>query len=247
MIAMACHPSPCNPESVWRAAIAINNIGWSLLERECYDQAHLTLKDAALAMVALVYDGEPEARQSVEACLRAANQRLAFPHRSLPLAPLEREKFPEPLRLDVDEFIAIDASLEFVAIALHNSAVSYFFQSIAAAHTPDVQLILSSKSVSLLELSYSIISHVGGYAPSTFAHSLRILENLLTVMAGSGRDSRVGGGGVGCRADPRAQAGAISGRRQPKGAWAFALRSRRLIESTMVQGSLRDHFDDSNA
>jgi hypothetical protein len=182
---MTSHPSPCKHQSVWRAAIAINNIGWTLLERACYDQAHQTLTDAALAMVALIYDSERETHLSVEAGLRAANKRLAFPqHSSLisPLMPLERENFPEPIRLDVDEFVEIDASLEFVAIAVHNAAVSNFYKAITDAQTSDAQGTLSSMSVSLLELSYSIIAEVGGYAPTTFTHALRILENLQKVM-----------------------------------------------------------------
>jgi hypothetical protein len=77
---MALH-FPCG-QAVCRAAIAINNIGWTLLERGCYDQAHLTLKDAALSMISLIHDGEEEAQWLVEASLCAADQRLAFPRQS---------------------------------------------------------------------------------------------------------------------------------------------------------------------
>jgi hypothetical protein len=170
-------------QAVCRAAIALNNIGWSLLERECYDQAHLTLKDAALAMISLVHDGEGQAQWMVEASLYAANQRLAFPRRSSPPpAALERETCPEPVRLDVDELVVVDAApLDFVAIAVNNIAVSHFFQATAAAGSPAEQGRLLAKAVSLLRLSYSIISEAGDYAPTTIAHALQILENLSKV------------------------------------------------------------------
>jgi hypothetical protein len=175
---MAGHPS-CD-RTVWRAAIALNNIGWTLLERACYDQAHLTLKDAARAMVALVHDGSrAETRQTIESCLHAASQRLAFPHRSLSqsLPDRELELRPLPLHLDVDE-LGCDPSLESLAIAVHNSAVSYYYVSVSADHAPEAQRSLLATAVSLLRSSYSIISEVCGSAPATFAHALPILENL---------------------------------------------------------------------
>jgi hypothetical protein len=171
-------------QAVCRAAIAINNIGWSLLERGCYDQAHLTLKDAALSMISLVHDGEEPAQWMVEASLYAANQRLAFPRRSsLPPATLERETCPEPVRLDVDDLVVFDdAPLDFVAIAVQNSAISYFFQATVAAESPEEKQGLLDKAKSLLRLSYSIISDNGDYAPTTLGHALHILENLHKVM-----------------------------------------------------------------
>lgn len=210
---MACRP-PSNRAvvCVWRAAIAINNIGWALFERGCHDQAHQTLKEAAHVMVALMNDddaaaGGEETRQAVEAILRDANLRLAFPRPSSPPPPSwsGREEGlllrPEPLRLDVDEWVA-DAPFDFVAIAVHNSAVSYYYQSLSAANDPDAQRRLRSTAVSLLRTSYSIISKACGCAPATLAHALHILENLDKV----GRSSAVVTG---------AAAAALGGRPEP--------------------------------
>jgi hypothetical protein len=181
-LSMASH-SPYD-HAVCRAAIAINNIGWSLLERGCYDQAHVTLKAAARAMISLFHDSEEESQRLAEASLRAANLRLAFPRRSSSsLAPtLERQGCPRSLRLDVDELFVVDVSLDFVAIAVHNSAVSYFFQAITEEDSPDVRGELLAKAVALLRLSYSIISDFGDCAPSTYTYALHILDSLLKVL-----------------------------------------------------------------
>jgi hypothetical protein len=183
---MAC-PHPLCDRTVWRAAIALNNIGWTLLDKECYDQAHQTLKDAAHVMVAIIHGDSSghETRQSVESRLRAANQRLASTYSaacpSWPGPQRGREGCPEPLRVDVDEFVVDTLSPDFVAIAGHNCAVSHFYQSMLVAHAPDAQRHHLAAAVSLLRWSYSIISEVCGSAPATLAHALHILENLRTV------------------------------------------------------------------
>jgi hypothetical protein len=183
---MACLQRLCD-RTVWRAAIALNNIGWTLLDKECYDHAHQTLKDAARVMVALIHGDSSgqETRQYVDSRLRAANQRLASTYRtacpSWPGPQRGREGCPEPLRVDVDEFVVDTLSPDFVAIAGHNCAVSHFYQSILVASAPDAQRHHLAAAVSLLRWSYSIISEACGSAPATFAYALHILENLRTV------------------------------------------------------------------
>jgi hypothetical protein len=167
-----------------RAAIAINNVGCSLLERSCYEQAHQTLKDAAQAMVMLLGDVGDETQRSVASKLLAADQRLAFPCDASPLILQGGGKFPAPLRLDVDA-LDLDDSPDLIvmsAITVHNSAVSCFYQSIDLSHSPDKRRSLQSKAMVLLQSSYTLIKGGGAFTPSTLIHALHILENLSRIL-----------------------------------------------------------------
>lgn len=167
-----------------RAAIAINNVGCSLLERSCYDQAHQTLRDAAQAMVMLLGDDGDETRRLVASKLFAADQRLAFPRDTAPLILQDGGKCPAPLRLDVEE-LGLEESPDLVllsAITVHNSAVSCFYQSIDASHSPDKRKSLQSKAMLLLQSSYSLIKGGSAFTPSSLIHALHILENLHRIL-----------------------------------------------------------------
>jgi hypothetical protein len=167
-----------------RAAIAINNVGCSLLERSCYDQAHQTLKDAAQAMVMLLGDDGDETRRSVASKLCDADQRLAFPCDASPFILQDGGKCPAPLRLDV-EALDLDESPDLIvmsAITVHNSAVSCFYQSIDLSHSPEKRRSLQSKAMVLLQSSYTLIQGGSAFTPSTLIHALHILENLSRIM-----------------------------------------------------------------
>jgi hypothetical protein len=79
-----------DPNSNYKEPIALNNIGVDLLERRCYEQARITLKDAALAMKisfrkpssesslgVKVEDSSSMHENALEAMLKRANQRTA--------------------------------------------------------------------------------------------------------------------------------------------------------------------------
>jgi hypothetical protein len=76
-------------DSNYKGPIALNNIGVDLLERRCYQQAQITLKDAALAMKLIFRKPSSESSvggkaedssmlaEALEAMLQRANQRKA--------------------------------------------------------------------------------------------------------------------------------------------------------------------------
>ena len=141
--------SSCN-QSSYRSAIALNNIGVSLLELRCYQQASETFKDA----VSLIKAFTPQNDHSLQQTLHSARQRLAKPQ------PIRREVVevdvvantvsPKALssllgasRCDsgssrafairIEDF-GYTTTSEFIAsIILHNFGVIYYCLSKAAA------------------------------------------------------------------------------------------------------------------
>jgi hypothetical protein len=184
----------CRREAL-RAAVAINNIGCTLLERGRFAHAHQTLQDAARATVLLLGDEDTdESRASVALKLAAADQRLALPCRACP-SPLTsqvgKDKSPALLRIpfdDANDHHNIPDLVAMSAIAVHNSALSCYYLStttpaVEADVPPDKRRRLLAKAKVLLKSSYCLIAD----CPSSGSHAtlscaLHILENLHLVV-----------------------------------------------------------------
>jgi hypothetical protein len=184
----------CRREAL-RAAVAINNIGCTLLERGCFAQAHQTLQDAARATVVLLGDEDTtESRASVALKLAAADQRLALPccAPSSPFASLRgKDKAPAPLRIPFDDANDDPDFPDLVvmsAIAVHNSALSCYYLStttpaVEADFSPDKRRRLLIKAKVLLKSSYClIVDRPSSGSHATLSCALHILENLHLVV-----------------------------------------------------------------
>jgi hypothetical protein len=191
---LACH------RQALRAAIAINNIGCTLLENGCYGQAHQTLRDAARAAVVLLgSDGggssaAAEARASVAATLAAADQRLAVPVRSSPQACQDAGgKAPAPLRIAIEESDEDPDLIVLSAIAVHNSALSCYYQARTETECPfEKRRRLLSKAKILLKSSYGLVADCPpSGSRATLSCALHILENLHLVARISSSSSAV--------------------------------------------------------
>jgi hypothetical protein len=181
-----------------RAAIAINNIGCTLLENGCYFQAHQTLRDAARAAVVLLGDGggAAEARASVAAKLAAADQRLAVPVRSSPQGcrGARGGKAPAPLRIAIDGPDEDPDLVVLSAIAVHNSALSCYYRATTETDCPfEKRRRLLSKAKTLLKSSYCLVADCpSSGSRATLSCALHILENLhLVVRLSSSSSSAV--------------------------------------------------------
>jgi hypothetical protein len=184
----------CRREAL-RAAVAINNIGCTLLERGRFAHAHQTLQDAARATVLLLGDEDTdESRASVALKLAAADQRHALPCCAAPspfASQVGKDKSPAPLHIPFDDSnddpnfpdLAVMS-----AIAVHNSALSCYYLStttpaVEADFPPDKRRRLLAKAKVLLKSSYCLIVD----CPSSGSHAtlscaLHILENLHLVV-----------------------------------------------------------------
>jgi hypothetical protein len=189
------------------AAIAINNIGCTLLERGCYGQAHQTLQDAARAAVVLLGDDDDddatteESRASVAsklaAAAAAADQRLALPRRGgRPAPPSQDSKddAPAPLRVPVDDDQEHPDLVILSAIAVHNSALSCYYQATEVITdqecSPDKRRRLLAKAKTLLKSSYCLVADCPTWgAYSTLTCALHILESLHHVVVRSSSSS----------------------------------------------------------
>jgi hypothetical protein len=179
------------------AAVAINNIGCTLLERGCYAQAHQTLQDAARATVLLLGDdGTEESRASVASKLAAADQRLALPccGGAAPPSPGVKDRAPAPLRLPCadanDGYHEHPDMVIMSAIAVHNSALSCYYRATVAINDqdcpPDQRKRLLAKAKALLRSSYFLVADCaksGAYG--TLKCALHILESLRMVVVRS--------------------------------------------------------------
>jgi hypothetical protein len=182
-----------------RAAIAINNIGCTLLENGCYLQAHQTLRDAARAAVVLLGSdggGPAESRASVAAKLAAADQRLAVPVRSSlqDCRDARGGKAPAPLRIAIDESDEDPDLVVMSAIAVHNSALSCYYQATTETDCPfEKRRRLLSKAKTLLKSSYCLVADCpSSGSQATLSCALHILENLhLVVLLSSSSSSAV--------------------------------------------------------
>lgn len=65
-----------------RAAIALNSIGVSLLEKKCFSQAHDTLREAAIAMRQASLKRDSQVGEKTESYLVEASKRLLNPQPS---------------------------------------------------------------------------------------------------------------------------------------------------------------------
>jgi hypothetical protein len=184
----------CRREAL-RAAVAINNIGCTLLERGRFAHAHQTLQDAARATVLLLGDEDTaESRASVALKLAAADQRLALPCCGAPspfASQVGKDKSPAPLRIPFDDANNdhnFPDPVVMSAIAVHNSALSCYYLStttpaVEADFPPDKRRRLLAKAKVLLKSSYCLIVDCpssGSHA--TLSSALHILENLHLVV-----------------------------------------------------------------
>lgn len=120
-------------EDAGRGALALNNLGVDLLRRQCYSQAHDTLRDAA-QVIMVVAKNKEEGITSVRECnvsamLREAYQRLARPQKTaffhIPISP---ESPISAVQLESEEFdMENERDLGIAAsVVAYNAALSHF-------------------------------------------------------------------------------------------------------------------------
>lgn len=189
---------------IFRAAIAMNNLGCSMLDRGCYAQAHQTLTDAAQVMVKLTSTNEDDdhnesstrhrhdadcVAQQLELLskLHAANQR----HAASMLISLSPRKLSclKPLRLEPEIFDANETADLYLmsAIAVHNMALSCLCQSMDTDQAKERREKLQTKAITLLQSSYRLIREGdhGTWAATTIQVAIHILESLTQAIATS--------------------------------------------------------------
>jgi hypothetical protein len=185
-------------QQAYRTAIAINNVGCFLLNRRCYPQAHQTLVDATQVMLRLARDEvalaqtslhHDEAWRDLSCRLHAADQRLAFPKKSVTdtqskhhLSSTRQYQRPSVLRVEAEDFDVDDESdlVLMSAITLHNLALSFLCQ---ALEDPEQcfrkREKLQTKAISLLKTSYRLVQENDvAWSERTLRLALHILESL---------------------------------------------------------------------
>jgi hypothetical protein len=184
-----------------RAAVALNNMGVSLLERRAYRHGMETLKDAILVMESVLrpqsksrgYGVNSESTSSAEAKVHRAVRRMANPHHvpsavssdvishggatSHPSSFLASPAFTSPVRIEATDLDCPedrDPDLDS-AIMINNFALAH----LCVAKNTNSPIKLQERARKLFNMAYSIISNQNGLSRLSEDEMRRISESRL--------------------------------------------------------------------
>jgi hypothetical protein len=188
--------SSCNQS--YRSVIALNNIGVSLLERRCYQQAAETLKDA-LSLIKAV--STTQNRHSLQETVHTARQRLANPqavrHEVVHVEVLTNTVSAKAMRAILEETSCNDSKAsairiedfdcgttsEFIsAILLHNFGLSYYCISKAAKKGSSNEQKYLNGAVRLLRISHSVFAKAIDENSESSFHFLHVMVVVLSTL-----------------------------------------------------------------
>jgi hypothetical protein len=149
-----------------RIAISLNNAAVTLFERNCYNEAHNTIQNAARVMMQLEDLEEPslsmvDFNESIQEWMQLANEQLAQLQSnalSIPFNFMCDERFigpAYPMRIewnDCEYENASDLWLQSTMI-IHNAGLSFFFQACLAGSAATADILVAT-AIRLFKTAY---------------------------------------------------------------------------------------------
>jgi hypothetical protein len=174
-------PLPSSSDSFSRSAISLNNISVSLLERQCYDQAVATLRDAVLLLRTTTTSTFPSDFGNVQ-CLCDESLHQAY----LRLAKTNQTRCDDQVQINtvtttsavmmpwtehellisvssqfdalrIEDYDCNDASEIIAAVLLHNLGIAYYCLSKVSRTGSSSELRNVEKAIRFLRISYSLL------------------------------------------------------------------------------------------
>ena len=197
-----------SPQEQLRCVVFLNNSAVTLLERNCYDQAHATILDAARILEGLGSDGASPSvsgvllHERIQQSIHAANKRLAQPddfNMRVPLLYMRGSSFlgpAAPIRMDEPEFHEVPEQLDVslhcqFAIVTYNVAFSVFCLA-CLAETGDAAESLADTSIDLLQASYeSLALFAGTWTPFHTSVAVNVLTALAKAFYAAGKSEDI--------------------------------------------------------
>lgn len=203
-------PSSSSCNQSYRSAIALNNFGVSLLERQCYQQAGETLKDAVSLIRSVTLT---ETHLSLQEKMHAARQRLAKPQQDVRHAVVQVDVMTNTasandmssllddspscvvgsnrvFAIRVEDFDC-DTTSEFIsAILLHNFGLSYYCVAKTAKKGSTTERKYLNGAMRLFRISHTLFCKESAGNSEISFHFLHAMVVVLSTLVKTLRETK---------------------------------------------------------